>query len=216
MVQGDLEESLRDIFEEGPESDERLVQRVLAADDRAFEEFFERMAPGLFRFALARMGNQADAAEEVVQATLSQALRKLHTFRSEAALFTWVCAICRREISAYWRRRKRTAREVGLGGDLAVQAALESLAREQQTVAGQRADLVARVQAALDILPPRYGDALEWKYLEEVPVEEVGRRLGLGLKAAESLLTRAREAFRRAFAAVGGPPEKTPGPLRPA
>jgi hypothetical protein len=61
MVRGDLEERLPDIFAEGPESDRRLVQRVLAADERAFEQFFERMAPGLFRFALGRMGNEADA-----------------------------------------------------------------------------------------------------------------------------------------------------------
>jgi hypothetical protein len=35
-------------------------------------------------------------------------------------------------------------------------------------------------------------------------VEEIGRRLGLGYKGAESLLTRARQAFREAFAPVAG------------
>ena len=58
------------------------------------------------------------------------------------------------------------------------------------------ASLVRRV---LDTLPPHYADALEWKYIDEVPVQEIAGRLGLGVKAAESLLTRAREAFRDAF-----------------
>ena len=56
------------------------------------------------------------------------------------------------------------------------------------------------VQVALDRLPAHYGNALEWKYLENLPVKEIASRLEMGPKAAESLLTRAREAFRQAHA----------------
>jgi TonB-dependent Receptor Plug Domain/Sigma-70, region 4 len=58
-------------------------------------------------------------------------------------------------------------------------------------------------------LPSHYADALEWKYIDEAPVQEIATRLGLGPKAAESLLTRARVAFRDAFrtlAAAAEPP----------
>jgi RNA polymerase sigma-70 factor, ECF subfamily len=55
------------------------------------------------------------------------------------------------------------------------------------------------VQAILDRLPARYGDALEWKYVEGLSVMEIAERLGVGAKAAESLLTRARTAFRDAY-----------------
>ena len=54
----------------------------------------------------------------------------------------------------------------------------------------------------LDGLPARYGDALEWKYVEGLPVVEIAARLAVSPKAAESLLTRAREAFRDAFATL--------------
>ncbi len=54
----------------------------------------------------------------------------------------------------------------------------------------------------LDYLPDRYGDALEWKYIQELSVQEIAARLKVSPKAAESLLSRAREAFRDAFAAV--------------
>jgi hypothetical protein len=36
-------------------------------------------------------------------------------------------------------------------------------------------------------------------YIERLPVIEIARRLGLSGKAAESLLTRARQAFRVAY-----------------
>jgi RNA polymerase sigma-70 factor (ECF subfamily) len=65
-----------------------------------------------------------------------------------------------------------------------------------------RADTGRIVQLVLDHLPPRYSRALEWKYLEDVSVDDIARRLQCTPKAAESLLTRARDAFRDAFAAV--------------
>jgi DNA-directed RNA polymerase specialized sigma24 family protein len=60
----------------------------------------------------------------------------------------------------------------------------------------------ALVRLTLDQLPARYGDALEWKYVEGLSVKEIAVRLGVGPKAAESLLTRARQAFRDAFATL--------------
>lgn len=58
------------------------------------------------------------------------------------------------------------------------------------------------MQLVLDHLPPRYSHALEWKYLEDLSVHDIAARLQCTPKAAESLLTRARDAFRDAFAAV--------------
>jgi DNA-directed RNA polymerase specialized sigma24 family protein len=54
----------------------------------------------------------------------------------------------------------------------------------------------------LDHLPPHYGSVLEWKYIDELPVQEIADRLGMRLRAAESLLARARRAFRDALLTV--------------
>jgi RNA polymerase sigma-70 factor (ECF subfamily) len=178
---------------------------MLAGDERAFDEFFEGHFPGLFRFALTRLGHDADAAEEVAQETLCKAIAKLGTFRGEAALFTWLCTFCRHEISAFYKRNGVAARRVDLIEDTPeVRAALESLGGmfEDPEQALDRAEIGRLVQVALDRLPPHYGNALEWKYLEELPVKEIASRLKLSPKAAESLLTRARAAFRDGFASL--------------
>ena len=60
------------------------------------------------------------------------------------------------------------------------------------------------VRAVLDRLPANYGDALEWKYLEGHSVEAIGQRLGIGTTAAQSLLARARIAFREGLESVFG------------
>ena len=60
------------------------------------------------------------------------------------------------------------------------------------------------MQLTLDHLPGRYGDVLEWKYMQGLSVAEIAGRLGIGYKAAESLLTRARAEFRQAFSFAAG------------
>ncbi len=178
---------------------------MLSGEEAAFEEFFDGFFPRLYRFALARLDRDADVAEEVVQSTLCRVITKLHTYRGEAALFTWLCTFCRHEISAYYKRQGR-ASQVALVEDAPeVRAALESLSGASNDLPDDvlsRKELGRLVQATLDALPGRYGDALEWKYIQGLSVKEVGERLELGPKAAESLLTRARGAFRDGFAAV--------------
>ena len=66
----------------------------------------------------------------------------------------------------------------------------------------RRAPLEQVVQLTLDYLPDRYGKALELKYLEGLTVEEIAEQLGDGVVAVQSLLARARAAFRKGFAEV--------------
>ena len=200
------------------EYDRTLVRRLVRGDERAFEEFFETYFPRLYRFALVRLNGDEDAAEEVAQATLCQVVRKLGTYRGEAALFTWLCTFCRHEISAYCRRRQRQPSKLQLREEIPeIRAALESLAAtddsDPQAVL-RRQEVGRLVQITLDHLPPRYGDALEWKYIHGLSVKEVAELLGVGPKAAESVLTRARVAFRDGFSTLaGGVSRDVPGPM---
>jgi DNA-directed RNA polymerase specialized sigma24 family protein len=86
--------------------------------------------------------------------------------------------------------------------DPEVQAALEALLaseRDDPLACASMAQVQEAVLAALDYLPSDYADVLEWKYVQELSVEEIAHRIGRTPKATESLLTRARNAFREAF-----------------
>ena len=177
-----------------------LVRRLISGDEAAFAEFFDGHFPALYRFALVRLNRDADAAEEVVQATLCKAIPKLKTYRGEASLLTWLCTFCRHEISDHLRRSPRRQVEL-IEEQPEIAAALQSLTA---SLAGPEGSLLSReiarlVHVVLDQLPQPYARALEWKYAEGLPVKEIAGRLGVSPKAAESLLTRAREAFRDGF-----------------
>lgn len=181
--------------------DRALVRRVSKGSPEAFEEFFREYFPRLYRFTLTRVNGDASIAEEVVQRTMCLVVRKLHSYRGEALLFTWLCQICRNEMTSVFReRRMDSTNDTPLENNPAVQAALASLSLDIGPEKSQSDDEVARfVRVTLEYLPTRYARALEMKYIQGCSVDEIGESLNISSKAAESILSRARDAFREGF-----------------
>ena len=184
-------------------ADLKLARRLLKGDPASFDVFFNTYYPRLYRFALTRLDNDADLADETAQVVLCQALSKIATFRGEAALFTWLCTFCRYEIS---KQRKARARAQGdrplVEDDPVVRSALDSLlsaSASDPDVEVYRGELQRLVTVTLDQLPSLYADALESKYAHDCSVREIAARIGKSEKATESILTRARDAFRDVF-----------------
>ena len=183
-----------------------LARRVVAGDRSAFDGFFKQHFPRLYRFVLLRVERDADTAQDLCQQVFERALRRLAAYRGEASLLTWLCQIARHEIADHWERHARDRhRHVSYDQDDLLRHALESLEAEagaSPEAQREQRDLHLLVQSVLDHLPERYGDALEWKYVEGLAGEEIAARLGLTGEAAHSLLARARRAFRVEFEAV--------------
>jgi len=202
--------------------DRQLVERMLGGDESAFAAFGDRYFAAIYRFALARLDGDRELTREIVQSVMTRTLSRLETYRGEASLLTWLCACCRNEILMHFRRRSSAPAEVSYDGERELgrepepAAGAPSAAPRRPDAAIERREEARRVHAALEALPARYARALEWKYLERLPVREIAARLELGPKAAESLLTRARQAFRTTWdemAAEARGPALAPAPL---
>jgi RNA polymerase sigma-70 factor (ECF subfamily) len=189
--------------------DKKLIRRLLRGDERAFDQFFRENFSRLYRFAQARMCEDEQAIREVVLAAMSRALKKLSGYRGEAALFTWLCVICRNEIVDWSRRNAGYREHVVLTEDHpAIQAAVDSLVvstKADPRRQYQKYEASRLIQVALDRLPPSYGDALEWKYIEGYSVKEIAQRMGVSHEAAQSLLARARRAFEEIYSTLTRP-----------
>jgi len=179
--------------------DRALVKRILAGDEKAFKSFVDDYFPRLYRYARHRLKNEADV-DDVVQVVLTQAARRLETYRGEATLLTWLVQICRHEISKTLHKSCRDADMMTpfLNDDL-LRSVVESietgshLGPEAET---RRTELISLIQFALDQLPEHYATALELKYIEGFNSREIALRLQTTDEATQSLLARARRAFR--------------------
>ncbi len=189
--------------------DKRLVKQMLANDERAFDRFFSENFARLYRFAMTRLPQDPDATREVVQIAMTKAIRKLHTYRGESALFTWLCAITRNELSDWLARQGRYREHIVLTEDYSeIQAAVDSFHAptcDDPEREFQRTELARLIQVALDRLPPKYGNVLEWKYIEGYSVAEIAGKLNLGNEATQSLIARAKRAFGDVYGSLSGP-----------
>jgi RNA polymerase sigma-70 factor (ECF subfamily) len=192
--------------------DRALVKRMRAGDESAFEEFFDANFHGLYRFALTRLDEDTELAKEVAQAAICKAFEKLGTYRGEAPLFSWLCSICRFEISGHFRRLRRAPPDMDLPEEaMESRGALESIPFNLDDPENQllRREVARLVHLTVDHLSPTYANVLEWKYTEGLSVKEIATQLGITPKAAESLLGRARQAFRDGFMSLTGQIQRT-------
>jgi RNA polymerase sigma-70 factor (ECF subfamily) len=191
-------------------TDLAVARRILAGDEAAFRSLFDYAFPRLYRYALSRLDGDPEAARDVVQQAFCRAIERLDGYRGEAALYTWLFQVCRSALADHYRARGRERRVVTPLEDLPqVRAVLDTLAAPpivEPETGLWRSEVARLVQATVDALPDRYADVLEWKYVDGCSVRTIAERLGISDKAAESTLTRAREAFRAAITDMAGDP----------
>ena len=179
--------------------DRQLARNILAGDEKALKSFMDEYFPRLYRYARQRLCNEADV-EDVVQVCLIQAARRLETYRGEATLLTWLVQICRHEISkSLVRHETRADMMLDFFNDDLLRAAVEAVEMDPATdpeIQARRGELSCLIQLALDQLPENYAVALEMKYIEGCGSREIADRLHASDVATQSLLARARSAFR--------------------
>lgn len=170
-----------------------LRQAVLAGNEDAWHVWYSEVFDELDRYALWRCGGRRNEADEIVQETWLAAVRQIRSFQPEHGSFLgWL-----RGIAANMRRnqlrsaRRLSQRETNVGGQVhdAAQAGPVTDDRERSE----------QIAAALDGLLERQESVLRAKYFDGLSVAQIAAAWSESPKAIESLLSRARDAFRERF-----------------
>lgn len=171
-----------------PWREQALRDAVLAGDAKAWRQWFDAHFERLAAYVRWRCSGLRDLAEDVLQETWLVAVRRLRAFDpAKGAFFDWLCGIASNAArSAIRSRVRQTSRIRSLVPGDDAPAADTAEARE-------KAECVA---AALAALPDHYEAVLRAKYLDRLTVDEIATARGESPKAVESLLSRARQAFR--------------------
>jgi RNA polymerase sigma-70 factor (ECF subfamily) len=183
--------------------DIELAKQLMRGKEQAFNSFFNLYYARVFRFCMRR-ASEADA-EEIAVETLRQAIRRIETYRGEASLMTWLYQVARSQVSAHYKRQSKHQNLVLLEDSEQVQAEVEAMAIElSETPEGLREQAQQKhlVHYMLDSLPSDYGKILEWKYVEGCSVDEIAEKLSTSPTAIQSMLARARTAFRKTYAQI--------------
>ncbi len=182
-------------------SDLELAQKVAAGDPHALEVFYQRYFTRLYRFVYCQVGGSHEDAQDVLQDALLAALKSLGSYRGDSTLYSWLCGVAWNKAADFRRREYRVAQvEQRSVEEARQQTALQGVPLPDNVLLTE--ENRERVQQTLRSLPEHYRQVLVLKYAEDLPVEDIAQIMRRTFKSTESLLTRARSAFRESYLAA--------------
>jgi RNA polymerase sigma factor (sigma-70 family) len=173
----------------GAVGDDRLVARVRAGDDTAFEAIYDRYHRGLLSFCRHMLGSRHEA-EDALQHSFASAYRALRGGSSAIELRPWLYTIARNRCLSALRSQRD---EVDLDGLEIERGTLDGLPAQIQ----RRAELRELVDD-LQRLPQDQRAALVLFELGDHSHEEIGAVLGVRREKVKALVFQARAALLRA------------------
>jgi RNA polymerase sigma-70 factor (ECF subfamily) len=171
-------------------SDSELVAQILAGSREHFELLYEAYFPRVYRFALKRLGDTAEA-EDVAQEVFFTVFNVLGSYQGSAPLLVWVFGITRNTVNRRFRRKR---------------VPIESLdAPEAREVAGSTppADRALEARRMLRLceeaierdLTPLQRRIFHLKHLRRQSIRTIARALGKSEDAIKANLYRMRMAL---------------------
>ena len=184
------------------ELEAKLIARLVARDERAFNELVQTYGRRVSALVLRMLGNKAEA-EDLTQEVFVQVFKAISTFRGESKLSTWIYRIavnlCKNR-SKYNRVRhageqdeleavaERTDLQGGPRGNVAI------IERPDEALGGKQVEKI--VQDAILKIDPTFRECLILRDVEELSYEEIEQITGLAAGTVKSRIFRARAQLK--------------------
>ena len=184
------------------EIEARLVERLIAHDERAFNELVRLYQRRVFALVLRMLGNRAEA-EDLAQEVFVQVFKAIGSFRGESKLSTWIYRIainlCKNR-TKYLRVRhedekdelEAVAERVPLGE--ARRANVGQVERPDEMVEGRQVERI--VSECILQIEDGFRECLVLRDVEEMSYEEIGAVTGLPAGTVKSRIFRARAMLK--------------------
>ena len=174
-----------------PLDESRLVEQAKNGDMSAYSELVRAHQAVALRVAYLVLRDGPEA-EDATQVALMKAYRALDRFRSGAEFRPWLLRIVRNEAL---NRRRGADRRAGLALRVASDPVLGDAAPSPETVVVQR-DERRQLLEAVEGLPARLRDVIEFRYFLGLSEAETARALGVAAGTVKSRSARAMERLR--------------------
>jgi RNA polymerase sigma factor (sigma-70 family) len=173
-------------------NESELVQGLRQRNPAAVQYLSDCYLPSVWRFVYLRVGGDRHLAEDIMSETV---LALIRTAAAPDAVIGnvegWLRSVAGNKVADHFRAAARVQHLIEQATPT-----LPVADHNDPAVRQEQAEQCAEVRRVMDALPPRHRLVLEWKYLDKLSVREIGRRMQMTEKAAESILFRARREFR--------------------
>lgn len=166
-------------------SDEELFEKVKAqSDEQAFRTLFRRYDKRLYAYCLRALGDHEEA-QDMFQTISLTVYDKRESFK-EGSFAAWLFTITRNYCLKALRGRKHTTELT------------DDMMQTNDEASLTKGDVFMReaLQNAINKLPVEFREALELKYFDDLPYEEIADVLGITVSLAKVRVFRAKKLIQ--------------------
>lgn len=177
---------------------EEMLQRIAAGDAQAFRQLYALYKDKVYNTCLSYLQHVPEA-EEVTQDVFIEVHQGAAGFKGTATVNTWIYRIAVNKCLdrlRYRNRQKRFAFISSLFGSTG-QLVHDAPAFDHPGIKLEHKEKAAALFSAIRQLPKNQQTAFILKHTEGLPQKEIAAIMGMGEKAVESLLQRAKQNLRK-------------------
>jgi RNA polymerase sigma-70 factor, ECF subfamily len=187
------------------EEDRGLIARAQQGDAAAFRSLVERHQRRAFAIALGLVRDENDA-RELVQDAFLRVFKGLENFQGGSSFFTWLYRIITNLSIDLIRKPGRQLVDIDesrFESDESTEAEFPLLSRVDGSDPAdvvRRREIAARLQVALDALPPYHRGVIVMREIEGLSYEEMAQAMDVSKGTIMSRLFHARQKLQKALA----------------
>lgn len=172
-----------------------FIKRVLEGDSKSVRELYKSHSPKIVHYLSKKLPTFEDA-QELTNDVFLEAIDSLSMLRYKENISSWLYRIAHNKMVDFYRKRK--IKSILLSQMPFLQIVASEI--NQPEFQYEKNKIRDRIESAFRNISLKYQKILKLHYEEKVPVKTLAIIFNLSFKATESLLFRARQSFKLAYA----------------
>jgi RNA polymerase sigma-70 factor (ECF subfamily) len=185
------------------EVEELDFEKLKAGDEEELRDFFRILEPKISMWIRAR-GMPDEDADDILQEAMLKIFQNLDRFSGKPERILAWCYAITRNVTMDRLRLSSAKRNVDHMCEMAPDL---DLARSQLSLSGdealERVEVLRAFRDALSVLSDVDRQLITWRYVENLALSDIAKRLGVPMGSASSKLARVRQRLKDALEAKG-------------
>lgn len=170
--------------------EKELLAQILQGNEKALYNFYTNYSSYILKFISSKISDSA-VADELTQDVIIQFLEKVRDFRFQCSIKTFLLTISKNKIIDYIRKKKIKNWLVAGVPDFVI----DEFANVILDPGLENKELSELIEKVFTLLPRDYAMVLRLKYIDDLSVKDISKKISKSFKSTESLIYRARKSF---------------------
>lgn len=185
---------MKRLFNEDIENDEKLWRKICLGNEQAFSYIYRKYAKELFSYG-AHFTNDHELIKDCIQNVFVRIFRKANSLGHTTNIRFYLLLALKNELFQVFRKKDKI-----ILLENSPSFSIEYTVNNQAVEDEEMRLLLERVNQMLNILSPRQKEAIYYRFIEELSLEEISQIMDISYQSTQNIIQRALKKLRLEYA----------------